>query len=855
MKRRYLLFSLILGLSGALLMIFALMAASGKALGAVTLSRTDWPVAVAAAPQVGTSTEHVSGFARPGGKLVYRISYWNDGDEVANDTLIVDTLPISTTYVDDTSDLPIDIDANGVITWDVGDLPVPGNGDNWDVFFVTLDVDADMPTGAGSINSNCVTILTSTPGDPNLGDNTSCTKPVDVQDSEVGINVDKWPSPGDPTPGQEFVYTSRWCSDYGADFGPVWLTDTLPVSTTMVGWSTDAWWNQALWTEVSTTGGQFALYAPGLPGGRCEHINLRLLVDPNAPEEMQLSNHVIVTTPGDAQPDNNERLNQDARTSNPRYDLNTNKWYNGAVLVPGGWINYGANVWNGGNMPAHRVWLTDTLPAGTTYQPNSARRHEGWSYPPDEMTGETLSWNVGDMAVSSGFGFNFGVDIDAGVTPGTILTNCITISSDDPDRNPGDNTSCVVLPVFAPGPNLRITKEHWWSGKGQLGYRISFYNVGDETVSDVWITDTLPADTAWNGEWNLNWDWNRLVERSLNSDVLAWRFSELNPGDAGNIEFNANLNEPGVPMRWFTNTVTISPLANDVNPADNAYEDVAFSGGEVEWVDFDVYRTRVWGCAPQGPITVKTALAEMTFGDTCWNENNFPDTFDPGEVITVTAGAGLYPVRITIPDPFTGQISSASDTVWGQIGGLDHETVQVDLWGFPSQWTQTDAEGNYSLAYPADIPHGAQGDVGYWAEINYARVGFHHRLVNLDLSLNVNYDHDWVEGNYEGGHTIWLTATNASGVVKATAALTTGVIPWWGGGQTGFSTNLNDPWRPQRPDLQPGDWVYGATETGYTAAVHIGQITGFLDVDNDRITGTVNVPWLMPGPVDIECHT
>lgn len=854
MKRHHLFIPFVFGLSSILLITFLLITTSTEALGAVSAAPIDWPEAVTAAPQVGVSKEHFSGFARPGGKLVYRISYWNGGDEVANDTLIVDTLPVSTTYVGDTSDLPIDIGANGVITWDVGDLPAPGNGDNWAVFFVTLDVDADMPTGAGIIASNCATISTSTPGDPNPGDNTSCTSPVDVQDGDVGINVDKWPSPGDPTPGQEFVYTIRWCSDYGADFGPVWLTDTLPVSTTVVGWSTDAWWNQALWTEVSTTGGQFALYAPGLPGGRCEHINLRLLVDPNAPEEMQLSNHVIVATPNDAQPDNNERLNENARTSNPRYDLNTNKWYNGAVLVPGGWINYGVNVWNGGNMLAHSVWLTDTLPSGTTYQTDSAQRHDGQNFSPTEATDETLAWNIGDIAVSDGFGFNFGVNIDTDIAPGTILTNCITISNDEPDRNPSDNTSCVALPVFAPGPNLRVTKESRWNGDRQLGYRISFYNLGNETVSDVWITDTLPAGTTWDGWWNLNFDWNRLVGQSLNHDVLAWRFSELHSGDSGNIEFNANLDEPGAPMRWFTNTVEITLPDGDVNPDDNTYEDVAFSGGEVHWVDLDVYRTRIWGCAPQGPVTVTTAAAEMVYGN-CWDDQNFPDTFDPGKTVTITAGAGQHPVVITIPDPFTGQISTASDTVWGQIDSLDHQQVQVEMWGFPTQWTVTDDQGHYSITLPFDIPHGAQGDIGYWARINYAQVGFHHRLANLDLSLTVNYDHDWVEGNYEGGHTVWLTVTNDLGDIKATAELTTGIIPWWGVGETGFSTNLDNPWRPRRPDIQPGDFVHGATEGGYTATVRIGRITGLVDTDADRITGTVNAPWLMPGPVDVECQT
>ena len=140
------------------------------------------------APEVGLNKWQLGGFARPGGKIVYAIVYWNDGDEVATDVIITDTLPVSTTYAGDTSDLPIDIGANGVITWDRDDLPIPGNGDNWGVFAVTLDVD---PGVAGALDGNCATISTSTPGDTNPDDDTACASPVDVQDSDVGINVDK----------------------------------------------------------------------------------------------------------------------------------------------------------------------------------------------------------------------------------------------------------------------------------------------------------------------------------------------------------------------------------------------------------------------------------------------------------------------------------------------------------------------------------------------------------------------------------------------------------------------------------------------------------------------------------------
>lgn len=797
-------------------------------------------------PDVSIWKWNTPGYARPGGVINYGVWYANSGAVVAGDVRITDTLPLSTTYAGDNSGFAPEIGAHGVITWRVGDL----NPSEGRLFILTLNVDAAVVSGT-TLAENCIAISTATSGDPNPDNNHACSGPVEVWDDDVEMQVDTSPSPGDPAPGQEMVYDIRVCNNRGAAAGPVTLNDTLPDHTSVVSWNTDAPWAIG-WQEVAAPAGTFALTTAGFPGNFCDSVHLRLLVDADTPFNVRLSNYVQLAVADDVFTDNNERLNTDANTAQPRYDLNVNKWFVAGVLTPGGWVRYGSSHWNGGNMSMPGVWMTDTLPTGTTYQPGSAQRHDGQDFPPDTNTEGAIGWDLGDMPVATGFDFDFSVDLDASITPGTLLTNCIAISSDEADSNEQDNTSCVVTKVYAPGPNLRVVQERWWNGDGQIGYRINFWNVGDASVANVWITDTLPTGTTWDGWWNLNWDWGRLVTQSLSSDVLVWQFDALNPGESGNLEFNANLDEPGVPLRWFTNTAEITLPNDDANPADNVSEDVAFSGGELNWVDLDVYRTHIWGCAPQGPVTVKTAAAEMTFGN-CWDEQNFPDTFDPGDVVTITAGAGLMPVVIHIPDPFTGYISSAEDTVTGQIGGLDYETIQVDLWNFPQQWVQTDGQGHYSATYP-DIPRGAQGDVNYWTEIDYARVGFHHRLTNYDLALEINYSHEWVEGHYEGGHTVWLTVTDELGALKATAELTTGQIPWWGEGQTGFSTSLDDPWQPQRPDLAPGDFVHGATETGYTTTVKLGLITGHLDVEADRITGTVEVPWLMPGPVTVDCY-
>jgi uncharacterized repeat protein (TIGR01451 family) len=71
-------------------------------------------------PDLSINKWNTPGHARPGGVVVYGINYSNDGNGVAEDTLIVDTLPPNTTYASDTSGLVPDIGAGGVITWHLG---------------------------------------------------------------------------------------------------------------------------------------------------------------------------------------------------------------------------------------------------------------------------------------------------------------------------------------------------------------------------------------------------------------------------------------------------------------------------------------------------------------------------------------------------------------------------------------------------------------------------------------------------------------------------------------------------------------------------------------------------------------
>jgi len=246
--------------------------------------------------------------------------------------------------------------------------------------------------------------------------------------------------------------------------------------------------------------------------------------------------------------------------------------------------------------------------------------------------------------------------------------------------------------------------------------------------------------------------------------------------------------------------------------------------------------------------------------DSCFGIHDLIE-LNPGDAIKVTSSLGSF-ITYTIPDPLTAEVDSDSDTISGQIGGRSEDWVQINTWWDGASYEViTDDLGNYSYSDTGfDVPPGGEGHI-YFNEVRSdILVKFNQHFFTLDLYLNVNYDHDWIEGNYPAGYDVTLTVTESDGTTpKASTTINTSEIPWWGGG-TGFSTNYGDVvWDPERPDIQPGDWVYGEVmvdeTTTYYAQVHLGTITGTLDAETNTFTGTVTVPWEPPyEEIAVQCH-
>jgi uncharacterized repeat protein (TIGR01451 family) len=200
-----------------------------------------------------------------GQSLVYTIAYANNGTATATNTVITDTLPMSTTY-QSCSGSPCSINS-GLVTWQVGSVPENSNGK---VSFTVL-VDGSIPKGSLIYNNNYGIVSDQTHflfGAP-------VTTPVIML---ADLVIDKSSEPNPVMAGEMLTYTLN-ISNRGPSIAEnVIITDVLPSNVTF---------NSVVSQPSSFIGpvqtGQILVWStPALLAGENGAIVYTVLVDPDA---------------------------------------------------------------------------------------------------------------------------------------------------------------------------------------------------------------------------------------------------------------------------------------------------------------------------------------------------------------------------------------------------------------------------------------------------------------------------------------------------------------------------------------------------------------------------------------------
>jgi len=160
-----------------------------------------------------------------------------------------------------------------------------------------------------------------------------------------------------------------------------------------------------------------------------------------------------------------------------------------STVAPDGTLTYLLHVENHGPSIAHKVKVTDPLPAGVDF----VSADEGCAAAGTTVTCEVLGG--GELAVGATADFKVTVHVPFALG-GQSLNNTATVAGEEGDPHPEDNSSTVTTTV-GPAADLAITKT---MGKAQAGqplvYTLAVTNKGPSAASAVTVKDTLPAGTT-----------------------------------------------------------------------------------------------------------------------------------------------------------------------------------------------------------------------------------------------------------------------------------------------------------------------------------------------------------------------
>jgi uncharacterized repeat protein (TIGR01451 family) len=604
-----------------------------------------------------------NGQAYPGGPVVYGLRVRNRGLGTASQVVIFDTLPDNTTYSGDSSGVEPTRIGNQLV-WDLGALASGAEVS----FYLYLQNSAS----AGESLRNEATAWAPYDEDP---DNNRSQAEVQVVEGLPDLYVIKRTETADPAAGETMLWHISPGNAGPVAAGPILLTDTLPTGTALLEWWSDAEYD---WSEVARDG-QLVLRAPATPGGWADTLHVRLALDPELETGTTLTNTVEISTAVDANPADN-RQQHTVSVGPRRWNAAVYKEFARGILVPGGEIEYDVQVRNQGNVSA-TVTLTDLLPQGTSFaEAWRWDRLERLPFPPGVVDDTAAVWDLGPMQAGDEMNLTVRFDIGEDTPVGTILENCARVAAPR-DEWSLDDRACRVDRVNAPGPNLVVEKKRGWGSPNRIDYQVHLRNVGTTDLPGLFVTDTLPSDTTFAGNWS-HWFWGAVELAHESSTQLAWALGELESGRSTGLTFPVDLDADvgGVPGRAFTNTVT-SPVAGDAFPSDNTSTVVSYSGPELY-----ISKKHTAGEPEPGEVITFT----VRFG-------NLASHMTSGSVrITDTLPAGMWFVRATSP--------WHADETWPP----DSHTGNTVVLGFG----RLPAESDWSIDLAVQIDEGATiGDV------------------------------------------------------------------------------------------------------------------------------------------------
>ncbi|HXZ69831.1 MAG TPA: C25 family cysteine peptidase, partial [Streptosporangiaceae bacterium] len=373
-----------------------------------------------------------------GSNITYTQMVSNNGPGTATGVTFTQTIPANTTLASFTAPggwacVAPPVGGTGTITCTLASLAAGGSAS----FPVAVTVTGG--TANGTVISNTVNV-TSTSTDLNLANNTATTVSYVELNTDADLAVSNGAAPIPVVAGNNITYTQVVTNNGPAAAANLAFSEALPANTTLgaafvgpAGWACTA-------PAVGATGTISCTIATLASGGTAT-FTVVAQVNPGTPTGTVISDTASVgSTTSDPNPNNNAASASDTvAPAAGNADVAISLAASPSPVRQGNDLTYSVVVTNNGPATATNVVVRDTFPNTVTFISATGAG-------PCSLAGSALTCNLGDL--NSGSSLNLTWVVEA--ASATILNDMATVSADQPDPVPANNTASVTTLVTAP---------------------------------------------------------------------------------------------------------------------------------------------------------------------------------------------------------------------------------------------------------------------------------------------------------------------------------------------------------------------------------------------------------------------